>query len=240
MPLEQERVGDANSLLEEPAGIVAQVEHEAAQALAVQLRERAPHVLVGVVLEVLDRDVPDAVAQHPRLDRLDVDDGPHQLEHPRLREAAVAGAHDPYVDARTGSAAEPVDGLGQRHVERRLVADLHDPVAALEARARRGRVRHRTYDRELPVTDRDHDAEPAELAARAHAHLFVDVRREQHRVRVERAQHAVDGRVLDVAEVDVFVVVEVRLQEREDLAETVRERPGAVDVVDAEARAARR
>ena len=52
-------------------------------------------------------------------------------------------------------------------------------------------------DGELAVSDRDDDAQAAELPPRAHAHLFVDVGRQQHAVRIERAEHSVDRRVLE-------------------------------------------
>ena len=62
----------------------------------------------------------------------------------------------------------------------------------------------------------------------------VLVRREQDRVRVERAQHAVGGGVLDLAQLDVFVLLQVLLQEAEDLLVAPGQRPRRVDVVDAE------
>jgi hypothetical protein len=148
-----------------------------------------------------------------------VDDRADEIEAARLREAALSAARDPHGDARARRAAEPIDRLLQRHVERRFVVDLRDAVAREEA--------------ERAVADRDHDAEAAELAAGRHLHLFVDVGREQHGVRVEGAQHAVDGRVLDLAQLDVLVG-EVLLQELEDVAEAVGERPRRVDVVDVE------
>ena len=52
-------------------------------------------------------------------------------------------------------------------------------------------------------------------------------------MRIERVQHAVAGRVLDLAQIDVGVL-EVRLQEREHLAQARRHVPGALHVVDAE------
>ena len=64
------------------------------------------------------------------------------------------------------------DRVVERHVERRLVVDLHDAVEPLEAGASRRRVRHRAHDRELLIADRDHDAETAEVARGGEVHLL--------------------------------------------------------------------
>ena len=230
----QEGVRDAHRLVEQAARVVPQVEDEAAHiTLSMELRERALHILEGVALEALDLDVADVAAEHPRLDRLDVDDRADEVEAAGRGPAVRAFAHDVHADARAGRAAQAADGLVERQVEGRLLVDLHDAVTAHQACARGGRPGHRTDDRQLPIAQADDDAEAAELAARRHAHLGVDLGRQEHRVRVERAEHSVDRRVLDLVEIDVGAG-EVLLQEREDLAKMRAEIPGRADIVDVE------
>jgi hypothetical protein len=161
------------------------------------------------------------------------DDRALELEAPRVGPAALPLAHHPDVHARSRRAAQPVHRLLQRHVEGGLLADAHDAVTAVQTRAIRGCPRDRADHGELVIPDRDHDAEAAELASRAHPHVLVRLRVEEHGVRVERAEHAVDGRFLHLAQVDLLVV-EVLLDEREDVAEALRERPRAVHVVHTE------
>ena len=177
--------------------------------------------------------VADAVAQHAGLDRLDVDDRALEGEAAGLGPAALAFSHDPHVHRRARRSTQAIDRLLERHVERGLGADAHDAIAAVQARAIGRRARDRADHGELVIADRDDDAEAAELAARAHAHVLVRLRVEEHRVRIERAEHAVDGCFLDLAEIDLLVV-EVLLDEREDVAEALGQGPRAVHVVDAE------
>ena len=167
------------------------------------------------------------------LDGRDVDDLARQLERLRPRPAVGAVAVDPHGDLGARRAAQVVDGLVEAHVERRLAVDLDDAVVLLDARAPGRRARHRVHHGELLVADGDDDAEAAELALRREVHLLVRLGREQHRVRVERVQHAVARRVLDVAQVDVGPAQAV-LEEREDVAQVRAHVPGAAHVVDAE------
>ena len=87
-----------------------------------------------------------------------------------------------------------------------------------------GRARHRVHDREHLIADRDDDAEAAERARRRQVHLLVGLGRQEDRVRIERVQHAVARRVLDLAQIDLGAV-QVLLQEAEDLAQARATRP---------------
>jgi hypothetical protein len=56
-------------------------------------------------------------------------------------------------------------------------------------------------------------------------HLLVSLGRQQHRVRIERVEHAVARRVLHVAQIDVGPAQAV-LEEREDVAQVRAHVPG--------------
>ena len=196
-----------------------------------QPEQRAIEIGLGVALEVVDLHVADAVAKHPMLDRLDADDVARQHDLPgRTPLAGLVLAADEDGDLRSGLTAKPLDRAVERHVERRFVLDLHDAVPALEPRAGRGRLVHRTNDGEVAFAKRDHDTETTELAAGAGLHLFVDLRAEQGRVRVEGPQHPVDGDVLDFPKLEVVLVLKLVLKEREHLTESAGEVPWACDV----------
>jgi hypothetical protein len=115
----------------------------------------------------------------------------------------LAVARDPHGDLRIGLAAQPAHGVVEGHVERRLVVDLDDAIEALEAGASRRRIGHRVHDGEALIADRDHDAEAAEGARGGEVHLLVRLGAHEHAVRIERVEHAVARRVLDLAEVHV-------------------------------------
>jgi hypothetical protein len=151
-----------------------------------------------------------------------------------------AVAIDVDVDVRVGVAAQAVDGLVERHVRRRLVVDADDVVLGLDADANRGRVGHGPLDRDaVLLVHLDDDAQAAELALGLRLHVLVRLDVEQHRVRVERVEHAVRGRHLDLDEAPLGLLVgdglQVGLHELEDLHELRAQRPRRVDLLDREA-----
>ena len=78
----EEQVGDADRLVEEAAGVVAQVEDEpvhAAARIGLELLERLDELALGAFLELLELQVADP-AKERRLDGGDVDDSAHELE----------------------------------------------------------------------------------------------------------------------------------------------------------------
>ena len=112
----QEDVGDAHRLLQQAARVVAQVEHDALQVLLVQLGQRRLDVVAGVALEIRHAHVADAVGEHARLDRLDVDHGAREIEALGFGPALGALAHDPDRDVAAGRAAQPAHRFFERHV----------------------------------------------------------------------------------------------------------------------------
>ena len=151
-----------------------------------------------------------------------------------------AVALDVDVDVGVDVAAQPVDRLGQRHVDGRLVVDADDVVLGLHADADGGRVGHRALDRDaVLLVHLDHDPQAAELPLGLGPHVLVGLDVEQHRVRVERVEHAVGRRHLDLDQAPrLFLLgdrLQVRLHEAEDLLQRAAQAPGGVDPLDREA-----
>ena len=67
LPLLQEHVGDLEALRENAARIAAQVDDDSARALRLELLDGGGDVLRGVLIELLQRDVADLVAERERV-----------------------------------------------------------------------------------------------------------------------------------------------------------------------------
>ncbi len=148
-------------------------------------------------------------------------------------------ALDVDVDVGVDVAAQALDRLVQRHVHRRLVVDADDVILRLDADADRRRVGHGALDRDaVLLVHLDHDAQAAELALGLRPHVLVGLDVEQHRVRVERVEHAVRGRHLDLDQAPRLFLfghgLQVRLHEAEDLLKRAAQAPGRVDALDRE------
>ena len=106
------------------------------------------------------------------------------------------------------------------------VVDLDDQVAGLDAGAERGRVLDRRDHAHDAVLDADLDAEAAELALRADLQLLERVGVQEVGVRVEPADHAVDGLADQLVVGDGLDVVALDLAEDrgQELQVLVRDR----------------
>ena len=130
----QELVGDLRRLLEQAAGVAAQVEHQALErASFLQLGERLVQLVARARLELLEADVADARLERAVLDRLDADLLARELEGARALPAVGAVAMHPDRDLGARLAAQALHRVVERHVERRLVVDLDDAIEPLEA-----------------------------------------------------------------------------------------------------------
>jgi hypothetical protein len=130
------------------------------------------------------------------------------------------------LDLGVDRAAHLLDRLAEREAGDRLVVDVGDQVAGLDPGLEGRGLVDRGDDLHEAVLHRDLDPEPAELAPRLHLHVAVAVGVEVARVRVERAQHPVDGRLdqllvrglLDVLGADALEHVAEQLQVTERVA----------------------
>ncbi len=137
---------------------------------------------------------------------------------------------DRYV--RAGFAAKSVHGIVQGHIQGRFVIDLGDSVVAFQACSPGGCVGHGSHDRQLLITDRNYDAKSAEMAGRREIHLPVSLRTQEHAVRIERAQDSVARRVLDLTQVELWILLEVFIEEDEDFTEPRRYVPDGLNIID--------
>ena len=226
-PALHEAVGDLYGLIEQAAGVVAEVEDQAVERtpLAPKVVEGDLDLIVRRVLEVADADEADAVREELVVHASDLDVGARQRELPGRLPAL---ADDVKVHLALGGSAQEVHGVLKGHIDRAVEVDLDDPIPGLDARICRRRIRDWIDDDEVPVLHADDDAEAAELAPRRQLHLPVLLRPHEVAVGIKRREHPVDRRVFDV--VELRVVQEVGLNEPEDVAELERGLPEAVDV----------
>ena len=149
-------------------------------------------------------------------------------------------ALDVDVDVGVDVAAQPLDRLVQGHVHRRFVVDADDVILGLDADADGGRVGHRPLDRDaVLLVHLDDDAQTAELPLGLGPHVLVGLDVQQHRVRIERVEHAVRRRHLDLDQAARLFLLGHRLQvglhEPEDLLQRGAQAPGRVHALDREA-----
>jgi hypothetical protein len=205
LALVEEGVGHGDCLVEQAAGVVAQVEHQTLQLVAglrLDLGDGLFEAGRGLLAEAGDPDVAD-VAVQARAHRLDLDDRPGQGDVERLGVGALDGELDVGVDRP----AHALHRLGQSETEHCLAVQVGDVVAGLDAGGGGRGVVEGRHHLDQPVLHGDFDAEPAELAAGLHLHLLIALRIEVARMGVELGQHTVD-RILDQLLVgDLFHVV---------------------------------
>ena len=235
----EEGVGDLDGGGEQAAGVVAHVEHHAAHAGLLELGELGPQLLAGGLGEVavdlheadLDR-VPLGVDARQDV-TLDAVEGDHVAGDRDLLDLVVAVAAHVEGDDRARVAAHAVDGLREAHGDGRLLVDLDDAVAGLDA-GLGGRVAvDHADDGDLGVAHADLDAKAAEAALGVGLHGVEVVGAQQVGVRVEGAEHALDDRVLGVA---LLLLAEHRVagDEAEHLAHVGAHGPQRLDVADRE------
>src|SRR5690606_8262432 len=99
------------------------------------------------------------------------------------------------------------DRLLERQAYDLLTVQMGDEVVCLNAGFVSGRTVDRSDDLNDAILHRDLDAEAPKLAARLHLHVAEVLRAEISRMRVERGQHAVDGRLDQLCVVRLLDVV---------------------------------
>ena len=190
----EERVRHHDGLVEQPAGVVAQVDDEARELVGADIRgqlvDAAAQALVGLLVELRDAQNAD-VAFDPGAHRTDLDHLAGELDLERLLGLL---ALDLERHRRIDRAAHLVDGLVEVEPLNLLAVDLGDDVVGEDARPRGRRIVDRRDDLDEAVLHRDLDAEAAEFAAGLDLHVAEALGVHVARMRIERGQHAVDGR----------------------------------------------
>ena len=168
--LVQERVGDADGLIQQPAGVVAQVEDDALDgALALGVGQGVEQLLRGAFAEAGEADPVVAGLEFAGL-HADERDGValDAQVHGLLGVAVQDGQH--HFGAL--GAADMRDGFLKRHFQRGLAAHGEDDVAGLHAALVGGRIFDGGHDGQLVVLHRDFDADAEEFAGRAFLHIL--------------------------------------------------------------------
>ena len=189
----EEVVGDFHGCLQHAARVVAQVHDQAAQFLVAvvlaQFGQRLADLFAGIDLELRDTQIAVAVFEHLALHAAHLD---HRAGQGQV-ERATAITHQRQLDRATGLAAHLVHGFHHRQTLGRLAVDLDDQVAGLDAGLRCRRIVDGRDHLDEAILHADLDAQAAELAAGAFLQFGEGFRLEVGRVRVEVAEHALDG-----------------------------------------------
>ncbi len=195
----QEHVGNADRLVEQAAGVVAQVEDQPLHlgVLRLDLGEGGLGLVGGLLVEAGDaQDAVVAVEAGDRGLRLD------HLAHDLHVEGIGFLAGDGQGHRLAGLAAHLLDRVVDRQAQHALAVHGGDVVAGLHAGGEGGRAVHRRDHLDHAVLAGDLDAQAAVFAARLVAHVVEVLGVEVAGVRIERGQHAVEGGVDQLGVVD--------------------------------------
>ena len=195
--LGKEGVGNAHGLVEEAAGVAAQVKHDALDAacglaFAASLGEGVLELVRGLLGEAREADPVVAVFEALALDADQRDGVAHDAHGHRL---LLPGVQDGQLDGRALGPADAGDDFLQGEFLGGLAVDGEDDVAGLHAGLEGGRVLDGGDDRHLAVLHGNFDAYAEELARGGLLHLLVLLRVHERGVGVEPLEHALDGAV---------------------------------------------
>ena len=164
----EEHVGNADRLIEQAAGIVAQVKDQTLHigVLGHQVLQGGGRLCGGLFVEGRDTQIA-VVAFHPRLGGLHIDDFPNQLD---VKGFGLA-AHDREGQGLTRLAAHLFDRVIEGEAQKALAIDRGNIVARLQTRPRGGGVVHGRDDLHRALFAGHLNAQPAIFAARLIAHF---------------------------------------------------------------------
>src|SRR5713101_5357924 len=211
----EELLGHLDRGSQEPPGVIAEIEDEALDLLALVVLLQSPlDILARLLLELAEADVLDAGLELAALDGLHLD----QLARDRvvlgLGQALADDADD---DLAPRLAAHSLDGIGELHVLGRHALDLDDAVPRQDARAEGRRALDGRYHGQDVILEGDLDAQAAELPRRLHSHFAVHVGVQERGMRIEATQGALDRAVDEVF--GRHLVDVLALDDREHLGE---------------------
>ena len=133
----EEGIGDGDGLVEQAAGIVAEIDDIALELrtdLLLQVLDRLLQVGRGLLVEGGDADIADVVALGVVLHRIDVDHVARDLDVERILDAL---AHDGERDRRIHRPAHLLHRLLQGEAENLLLVEMGDEIAAHQSRPAR-------------------------------------------------------------------------------------------------------
>ncbi len=193
----EEGVADAHGLVQEAAGIAAQIKHDALDAacglaFAASLGEGVLEFVRGLLGEAGEADPVVALFQALALDADERDGVAHDAHGHRL---LLLGVQDGQLDRGALGAADAGDDLLEGKLLGGLAVDGENDVAGLHAGLEGGRVLDGRHHRHLAVLHGNFDADAEELARGGLLHLLVLLRVHERGVGVEPLEHALDGAV---------------------------------------------
>ena len=225
-PLLHELLGDAHRLVEQAAGIGAQVEHQAGGAVGLEPIERGAHLGARGLGEVGQPQVAhpavhDEGVAHALGDDLPPLDGD-------LDVVGLALAVDAERHVGPLGAAQQVGDLVDVEPGRALAVDLHDDVARAHAQRPGRAALDGRDDGRVVLTDAHLDAHAAEAAMGQSLEVLVGVAVEELRVGIQVAHHAVEGAVDELLRLDrIHVVLLDLVQDLDEQIEVLIEVPRA-------------
>src|SRR5438034_470301 len=191
LTLPEEPVGHGHALVQETAGIVAQIEHQAldiilAETFQVLLDLRTSGLVEGLDVHVSDaRFYPDGV-----LYALPGDLVANYVEGKRL---VIALARDDDLDLGAAWSFQEIGDFRGRQVLGGLVVHRHDDVTGPDSGLVRRRPGERRNHDSAVIPFRDRHADSVIVALLVFPQELEIARIEEVRVRIERAEHARDS-----------------------------------------------
>ena len=217
LALFKEGVGHRHGLGQKTARIVAKIEDNALQIIALfaeEIIDRIHQPGRCLFREGGDPDISDAVEDF-RPDRPDLDEIANNGDIERLLLAAL------YLDChfRANLAAQPFHRLGQLHADDGFIINGNQVILGLQASVRGWRVIDRRDDLDHALFHCDLDTKAAKASFCLLLHFREVLGIEEGRMRVERGQHAGDRRL------DKFAVLDLVDIALADTLEDVTEQP---------------
>ena len=201
-------------LIEQTAGVVAQVHDQRLRAAFLHDFHRAFEVVGGVFTKLREAHVADFIFVQRKfaaavevLDRVHLDHGAGEFV---ILGGGGGRADDADVHVGAGFAAEFFHGIADGHFFGGLAVDFHNAITGANAGFETGAVVHRRNDGDVRVLRGNHDAEAAKLAAGVFAEVVEFARLHVLGVRVEGGDHALE-RAVDEGFVGGLVAIDIVL-----------------------------
>ena len=221
----QETIGDLHRLIQQSAGIVAQIEDQAGDLSACfrpQRVERLAQVCVRPVLERLDLHIRQLAIEELSFHGDQPDHVAHERKRARFRPSGALRLHR-HLGARR--AHQRAHRLRLAPAVHGASIDLDQPIARLEPGARGGSVVDRRHHHHVVAARGELQADAAVFALGLLLEGGVRARVHEARVRIQGVDHAVDGSVDQLRLVHRFDVV--ILDQREHVTEYIELPVGA-------------
>ena len=151
LALLKECIGDRDRLIEQPAGIVAQIDNEALELIAglgSEVGNRFFQAIRGLLVELSNANEADIITVHPRADRAQADEFARNRNFKWL---VLAVAHNSELDLGIHGSLHHLNSLIKRESLHRLFTEMCDDVIWHDAGLRRWRSVDWSHHPEHPL-----------------------------------------------------------------------------------------